>query len=104
MPVGGGRVLVGKGGSFTAGQTGGNADHKLTVNQMPKHNHTVDTGETTNVQLYKSTVTNIREFRDGSQPNGKFTVNKTNQTGGSSSFSLMQPYLVVYMWQRLNDV
>ncbi len=98
-----GRVLVGHGGSYVNGAAAGNSSHKLTVAQMPKHNHTVNTGETTNVQLYKSTVTNIREFRDGSQPNGRFTTNKTNQTGGSSSFSLMQPYLVVYMWKRLSD-
>lgn len=95
-----GKCLIGHGGAYVNGASGGASTHKLALSQMPKHSHTVNTGETTNVQLYKSTVTNIREFRDGSQPNGRLTTNSTNQTGGNDSFSLMQPYLVVYMWKR----
>nr|DAG77420.1 MAG TPA: baseplate wedge protein [Caudoviricetes sp.] len=38
--IGSGRTLIDAGGGFTAGSTGGADTHRLTVNEMPAHNHT----------------------------------------------------------------
>ena len=35
-----GRFLLGSGGGYSLGATGGEATHTLTTNEMPKHNHT----------------------------------------------------------------
>ena len=77
---------------------GGYYEHKLSVNEMPNHRHTIDTGWQFSVQLYKSAVTNIREFRDGSA--SRHTTNYTNFTGGSQTHNNMPPFQVVYMWRR----
>ena len=77
---------------------GGYYEHKLSVNEMPSHRHTIDTGWQFSVQLYKSAVTNIREFRDGSA--SRHTTNYTNFTGGTQTHNNMPPFQVVYMWRR----
>lgn len=77
---------------------GGYYEHKLSINEMPSHRHSIDTGWQFSVQLYKSTVTNIREFRDGSA--NRHTTNYTNYTGGSQTHNNMPPFQVVYMWRR----
>jgi hypothetical protein len=77
---------------------GGYYEHKLSINEMPNHRHSIDTGWQFSVQLYKSAVTNIREFRDGSA--SRHTTNYTNYTGGSQTHNNMPPFQVVYMWRR----
>lgn len=42
------RFIVGAGSSYGVGATGGEAQHTLTVNEMPSHNHTIYNGGTTN--------------------------------------------------------
>ena len=41
-PLDQGRVLIGAGTSHPAGETGGEETHKLTTNEMPSHNHTMN--------------------------------------------------------------
>ena len=40
-PLNEGRVLIGANSTYTVGSTGGESTHKLTVNEMPSHNHGV---------------------------------------------------------------
>ena len=82
---GAGRVLVGAGGRFTAGQTGGEYEHTLTVNEMPSHSHSSNSL--------------------GSQYDGGANFNQTSGTsaaGGGQPHNNMQPYVVVYMWRRIS--
>lgn len=37
-----GRFVVGAGGSYAVGNTGGEASHRLTVSEMPSHSHRLD--------------------------------------------------------------
>lgn len=124
IAFGAGRVLVGDGGGFTAGQTGGAATHTLTAAEMPSHTHVQDahnhtqnahthtlqmqgntTGATTGTNVMGSTTTGGSARNMAIQPANATATNiaatATNQnTGGGGAHNNMQPYVVVYMWQR----
>ena len=85
------RFLLGAGSSYTAGQTGGEANHTLTINEMPSHAHSVA----------------IENFGAHVSEDGNATVlgpyhgyRETAVTGGGLAHNNMPPYLVVYMWKR----
>lgn len=84
--------LLGAGDDYTLGDTGGEATHTLTIDEMPDHNHTT-----------KSTYAN---FGTGSQTDtllmwgyGEAIV---QNTGGSQAHNNMPPYLVVSIWKRVS--
>lgn len=109
---GAGRVLIGNGGGFSAGATGGSADavvvshtHTFTGNALPTHQHTITTNygigfdNTGRISSYAvngsaNTSTNIDAISAGT-PTG---TNST--TGVSATNANLQPYIVVYMWER----
>ena len=119
MPAG--RVLLAQGKSswgttYNAGSTGGEATHKLTVGELPAHNHTAPTNTTGNhthqFQLYGPNGNTNMNFPSDfdtnharnkgttlSAGNHSHTIN-INNTGSSQSHNNMQPYLTVYMWKR----
>ena len=103
-PFGAGQVLVGAGTIpstkegeenrvFTAGNTGGEYEHTLTVDEMPAHTHsehgcseyTYDGGN------YFNNTSGIRGYSWG---------NTTGSAGGGGAHNNMQPYLAVYIWER----
>lgn len=91
------RFLYGS-GTKTAGETGGEETHVLTINEMPSHNHN---GITTKWQSWVSTGPTCGP-ESGSNfvvdYNGGFT---TNNTGGNWAHNNMPPYEVVYIWKRV---
>jgi len=105
--LGAGRVLIGNGGAFSAGATGGSADATL-----PSHTHTATVSD----PGHSHTVKDIgRDIFDGGPFNynatnyDTFTQTATSTTGISVSNSSagvsgtnanLQPYLVVYIWNR----
>lgn len=73
------------------GLTGGEATHKLTVNEMPKHNHYCNFGSSGSSG--SSWVTKYAQYRtDG----GWYTSN----AGGSQAHNNMPPYITVHMYRR----
>ena len=108
VAFGAGRVLIGNGGGFSAGATGGSADsvvvshtHSATVTDAGHaHNYVKSTltpaggpiengGEWTVVQETVATVT---------ATTGITVANST--TGVSGTNANLPPYIVVYMWTR----
>jgi microcystin-dependent protein len=106
-----GRVLVGKApsGTFaTAGSTGGAETHTLSVAEMPSHTHTQ------NAHSHPLTPGGNILGGGGGTPAGlgggagwvyniqsAASVTATNKnTGGGGAHNNLQPYVVVYMWQR----
>ena len=83
------RFLLAAGSSYTAGDTGGEATHTLTVAEMPKHTHgSIYTGSsgTKNLPWLAGTGSNIA-YVDG-------------YAGGGKAHNNMPPYLVIYVWKR----
>ena len=101
-----GRVMIGDGGGFAAGATGGSADavvvshtHTATVTD-PGHSHSTfvqnliagtSSGPDANWWTKNATTT-------GSATTGISVANST--TGVSGTNANLQPYVVVYMWNR----
>lgn len=75
-------------------QTGGEKKHKLTIEEMPSHNHKVDAGTTVN-QAYVSytMITGSLEY-----PNT--TASSIKNTGGDKPHNNLQPYITCYIWIR----
>jgi len=104
---GAGKVMVGLDAgdtSFdTAGETGGEKTHTLTIAEMPIHTHTQNAHSHT--VAGGGLVTDGGSYRAGSDFNINNTTTSsttaTNQnTGGGSAHNNLQPYIVVYFWKR----
>ena len=87
-----GRFLLGSSSSYKVGATGGEATHKLTINEMPSHNHTISEGNGTPGSQWSL---------DAVQYGGRNTTMKTNSTGGGRAHNNMPPYEVVDIWKRI---
>lgn len=102
--------LLSAGDTYAAGSAGGEAEHTLTIDEMPSHNHTQNqhrhlisshsnsygTGTTAG---YRSP--SIDQFHDYNQ--NSYTDYQTptiNNRGGGLAHNNMPPYLTVYMWKR----
>ena len=97
---GAGRVLIGIDSSDTdfdtAEETGGSKTHTLTEAQLPSHRHQVgsnDSGTGTG-----GAAGNMELVRDAGTGNGP-AVN-SSFTGSGDAHTIVQPYIVVYMWKR----
>ena len=84
--------------SFTAGSTGGNYKHTLTVNEMPSHSHTIDRTyyETSGSHKHQGTG----GVSDGVNPYSGKNLLETYTSGGGSAHNNIQPYVVVYRFRR----
>lgn len=86
------RVTVGAGGEYAAGATGGEKEHTLTVNEMPKHNHDALIGGGSNGQYGFSII---------NSSNGQLERYALLSTGGSQPHNNMQPYIAPYRYRRI---
>lgn len=105
------RFLLSAGDNYTAGDIGGEANHVLTVDEIPSHNHTY--GESGYNALITNATAAFQSGDMGSQSGtGRhypFTTTgaqyirstNTNSAGGGQAHNNMPPYLTVYMWQRI---
>ena len=88
------RFLLACGSSYKAGATGGEASHKLSVSEMPSHNHA------TNIRVMTSSPTGSGGGQDGWLIDSGSSMVYTSNTGSTSAHNNMPPYLAVYMWKR----
>lgn len=91
-----GRVPVGAGGQWSVGVNGGEAEHTLTINEMPTHSHSF---EAPAWQLFKNPVLNHSgEYSWNAAPGtglfGRVTSGVLS-AGGNAAHNNMQPFLTV---------
>ena len=98
---GAGKVLIGAGSnggrSFTAGSTGGEYTHTLTINEMPSHTHTV-----TDRYFKRNQGDQLGNTHGDELLGNTYTTETTSAAGGGQAHNNMQPYVVVYMWRRVS--
>lgn len=83
------RFLLAAGSTYAADSTGGEAEHTLTIEEMPVHSHKYYyPGHTSGSDWYGQSGT-----AKGDQ------VNSTT-SGGGQAHNNMPPYLAVYVWKR----
>lgn len=92
------RFLLAAGDTYSNGSTGGEANHKLTVAEMPSHKHQI---KTNNDDFNNSAGGgNYGTTHDGA--NSWYNTNwYTENSGGNAAHNNMPPYLTVYMWERV---
>ena len=87
-----GRCLIGANDTYPLGSTGGEATHKLVISEMPPHKHTVDI--VNGVQTGKEGQTSYWGHLGPARFN-------TDYAGQGLAHNNMQPYLAVYIWERI---
>jgi hypothetical protein len=104
---GAGRVLIGAGtgggGTYTAGATGGSKDaitvsHTHTITD-PGHVHTMQTADDSNSQP-GNYFANLNLYTTNLSTQSATTGISINSAGSSGTDANLQPYIVVYMWER----
>lgn len=87
-----GRFLLGASTNYPVGSRGGEAEHTLTVDEMPAHSH-----------KYGSTRQDADPDSSGAHGYKWSDINNTQttlETGGDQPHNNMPPYYAVYIWQR----
>lgn len=91
-----GKFLLGMNSSYPAGSTGGEATHKLTQGEMPKHNHIIYAPNAGGPD--EGAALGFPEV--GSSNTWWAVACMTEQTGDNEAHNNMPPYLSVYIWKR----
>lgn len=100
------RFLLAAGDVYAAGSTGGEAQHKLTVAEMPSHRHSSDSYQYgfpngfTEKDNYCTWV-NYGTSNNNAPNTAESGPLRTSWVGGGQPHNNLPPYLAVYMWQRV---
>lgn len=79
---------------YKLGDTGGEAEHTLTIDEIPSHNHTIVKPRWTSVAGANALM--------GSNGTGYGSeYDNRGYQGGGLSHNNMPPYLAVYIWKRV---
>lgn len=103
-----GKTIIGNGGGFSAGDTGGSADsivvsHTHTATSTvtdPGHFHSVNAGANTTASLNSGGTVNLGATNTGTKTTGITVATSIASAGSSGTNANLPPYIVVYMWTR----
>ena len=107
------RFLLASGDTYSAGSTGGEAQHTLTVDEMPSHRHLPYIDGNTSSDGFRLFMGADNWFNDAVgtsqfRVTGNYSTRykgseaNTNTVGGSKPHNNMPPYLAVYVWKRVS--
>ena len=89
------RFLLSVGDTYkSAGLTGGEADHTLTVAEMPSHSHNQYVTAGSGTDAPRSDYNTDGTF-------ARYPQCLTSATGGDGAHNNMPPYITVYVWRRI---
>lgn len=95
-----GRCLIGANDTYPLGSTGGEATHTLNHEEMPRHSHGIYGADS---RSGANTLTQARfSYKDQGQTTSYISgIMGTELTGSGKAHNNMQPYLAVYIWERI---
>ena len=94
-----GRCLIGANDTYPLGSTGGEAEHALSIYELPSHSHGIYGADSRsgNITLDKARFS----YKDKGQTTSYVSgILGTEMTGNGKAHNNMQPYLAVYIWER----
>lgn len=96
------RFLLGAGSDYNLGDTGGEATHTLTEEEMPRHKHETRDQDTDGIfgRGFGASRAGIKYTAYESNDNVGALL-ETEYKGNSRPHNNMPPYLVVNMWKRI---
>ena len=99
------RFLLCCGNTYSAGATGGEATHKLTINEMPSHGHDLvygskDSNSGVVISYYDGGYNSLSIENWAWRESGVRQNIYARNEGGSQAHNNMPPYLAVYVWKR----
>ena len=99
------RFILAAGDTYAAGSTGGEAEHALTVDEMPAHRHEgidIDNLYCFGWENGSRTGVNFKKFYGGTYWGDDVQNRLTSgYAGGSTAHNNMPPYLTAYIWKRI---
>lgn len=93
------KFLLGAGNTYEVGSEGGEAEHTLTIDEMPNHyhltysDHNYSAASTGNTNEWKQALVNANNH---AVANGYYDL----PAGGNQPHNNMPPYISVFMWTR----
>ena len=91
------RFLLACSSEYEAGSIGGEATHKLTAAEMPKHAHNDGTDSSKAINAPLGGEASAIVYFEAS-----YGTRGTTEAGGDQPHNNMPPYIAVYMWKRIN--
>ena len=91
-----GKFLLGMSSSYPAGSQGGEAEHTLTISELPNHTHSI-IGYSASGNDYSSSDAEL-SFTYNTTMKG--WSGRTASVGNNQAHNNMPPYLSVYIWKR----
>ena len=96
--------ILAAGDTYKAGSTGGETEHVLTVDEMPRHRHSSDDGingtAVNSAQDKVCTWLNKGSYSNNQPDLGEDGYVKTSWVGGSKPHNNMPPYYTMPFWIR----
>lgn len=95
------QFILAAGDTYAAGSTGGEATHKLTDAEMPRHAHNIAKGtKNTNGTGTKFEIYDAYQS-ENSIAEGYYWTATTLFAGNSKPHNNMPPYVAMYIWKRI---
>lgn len=95
------RFILGAGGSYSVGATGGEVNHTLTVNEMPSHTHSLPS-HMDGIVYHSINASVGSKLMQPAAGNGElYLYSSLASAGGSQSHNNMPPYIALYFWERI---
>lgn len=92
------RFLLASSNIHMNGETGGEENHTLLINEMPKHSHKMKYDSIGWTAIRQSSGTNGILENNTSSYDGQYS---TEEVGNGNAHNNMPPYLAVNMWKRI---